>query len=95
MAVFRVRWPSSRPTYDEAGHTWHHSDNLLFDYTKLGVHKALSKLGVKMDSGMPDFCDQLSDDDILDGIAFIKSTSTERIWKFHEERTKLDKQRPD
>ncbi len=82
------------PPHDETGHTWHHSDSLLFDYTKLGGQKALSKVGVELDSGMPGFSDQLSDEDILDVLAFIKSTWPERIRKIQAERTKLDEQRP-
>lgn len=83
------------PPHDETGHTWHHSDRLLFDYTKLGGKKALSKVGVELDSGMPGFSDQLSDDEILDVIAFIKSTWPERVLEIQKERTNLDEQKPD
>lgn len=78
------------PPHDETGHTWHHPDSLLFDYTKLGGQQALSKIGVELDSGMPGFGDQLSDDDINDILAFIKSTWPERIREIQAERTKLD-----
>ncbi len=83
------------PPHDETGHTWHHTDSLLFEYTKLGGQIALAKVGVELDSGMPGFGDQLSDDDMLDVLAFIKSTWPERIRKIQEERTKLDEQNSD
>lgn len=82
------------PPHDETGHTWHHPDSLLFDYTKLGGQKALARAGVKLDSGMPGFGGQLSDDDILDILAYIKSTWPKRIQEIQEERTKLDSQDP-
>ena len=83
------------PPHDETGHTWHHPDSLLFDYTKLGGQEALAKMGVELDSGMPGFSDQLSDDEILDVIAFIKSTWPERVLEIQKERTNLDEQKPD
>ena len=78
------------PPHDETGHTWHHSDNLLFAYTKFGGQLAMSKIGVELDSGMPGFGEQLSDNDIKDILAFIKSTWSERIREIQAERTKLD-----
>ena len=59
------------PPHDATGHTWHHSDDLLFGYTKLGG-QALMLKGVK--SGMPAFGAFLNDDDICAALAYIKST---------------------
>ena len=43
------------PPHDETGHTWHHDNQLLFNYTKLGGEAALAASGVKFNSGMPGF----------------------------------------
>ncbi|WP_340110563.1 cytochrome c [Pikeienuella sp. HZG-20] len=66
------------PPHDETGHTWHHPDGTLFDYTKLGGEAALTQLGVEFQSGMPGFGDQLTDAQIWDILAYIKSTWPDR-----------------
>jgi mono/diheme cytochrome c family protein len=66
------------PPNDASGHTWHHSDQVLFDYTKLGGKQALADQGVVFDSGMPGFGEQLSDQEIRNTLAFIKSKWPER-----------------
>lgn len=66
------------PPHDETGHTWHHADALLFEYTKLGGEAALAQQGLEFASGMPSFGDQLSDAEIWNVIAYIKSTWPER-----------------
>lgn len=78
------------PPHDETGHTWHHPDSLLFDYTKLGGRELLAKQGMEFDSGMQGFGDQLNDEEIWNIIAFIKSTWPERIQKIQAERTAGD-----
>ena len=80
------------PPHDETGHTWHHSDSLLFDYTKLGGAALLAQKGVEFDSGMPGFADQLTDSEIYDVLAYIKSTWPERIQKMQAERSKAEEQ---
>lgn len=75
------------PPHDETGHTWHHSDSVLFDYTKLGGKAALARQGVDFESGMPGFGDQLSDAEIWDVIAYIKSTWPERQRAIQAERS--------
>ncbi len=63
------------PPHDETGHTWHHSNQQLFDYTRLGGAEALAQAGVEgFRSGMPSFGDQLDDDQIWDILAWIAST---------------------
>lgn len=62
------------PPHDETGHTWHHGDGVLFDYTKLGGKAALARQGIEINSGMPGFGDTLSDQQIIDVLAYIKST---------------------
>ena len=74
------------PPHDETGHTWHHGDRLLFDYTKLGGEEALAVHGIAdFESGMPGFGHVLSDDEIRDILAYIKSTWPEDIRR-HQER---------
>jgi len=68
------------PPHDETGHTWHHDDALLFDYTKLGGDAAMAARGVaNANSGMPAFADVLTDAEIRDVIAWIKSTWPEPV----------------
>jgi mono/diheme cytochrome c family protein len=67
------------PPHDRTGHTWHHDNALLFDYTKLGGRGALASRGITdFNSGMPAFGTLLSDDDIWTVLAYIKSTWPER-----------------
>lgn len=66
------------PPHDETGHTWHHSDSVLFDYTRQGGKAVLALQGIEFESGMPGFGDQLSDAQIWNIIAYIKSTWPER-----------------
>ena len=80
------------PPHDETGHTWHHPDSLLFDYTKLGGAALLAQQGVQLDSGMPGFAEQLTDAEIHDVLAYIKSTWPERIKKIQAERSKAEEQ---
>lgn len=66
------------PPHDETGHTWHHGDGVLFAYTKLGGKAALAQQGVEFNSGMPGFGGTLSDQQIWDIVAYIKSTWPDR-----------------
>lgn len=75
------------PPHDETGHTWHHTDSVLFDYTKLGGKAALAAQGVEFESGMPGFGGQLSDAEIWTILAYIKSTWPERERSAQEERS--------
>jgi len=67
------------PPHDRTGHTWHHDDELLFEYTKLGGAAALEVRGVTgFNSGMPAFNETLTDDDVWDILAYIRSTWSKR-----------------
>ena len=79
------RYPA--PPHDETGHTWHHGDVMLLDYTRRGGQAYLDDLGVVFDSGMPAFGDILSDDEIRAILAFIRSTWPEEIQAFQAART--------
>ena len=70
------RFPA--PPHDATGHTWHHDDATLYDYVALGGAGAMAKAGVDYDSGMPAYGDILSEAEIRDVLAYIKSTWPER-----------------
>jgi mono/diheme cytochrome c family protein len=78
------------PPHDETGHTWHHGDQLLFDYTKFGGAAMLAQMGVEMKSGMPAFEGQLTDDEIRAILDYIKSTWPQRIRDLQAERTAFE-----
>ena len=78
------------PPHDETGHTWHHPDSLLFTYTKLGGKETLAAQGMEFNSGMLGFGDQLSDPEIWNIIAYIKSTWPDRVRTTQAERTAAD-----
>ena len=68
------------PPHDETGHTWHHPDIQLFMITKHGT-EALVGNGYK--SNMMGFGDILSDQEILEVLAYIKSTWPRRVVATH------------
>jgi mono/diheme cytochrome c family protein len=71
---WRVRMPTGRmpaPPHDESGHTWHHSDGVLFGITKNGLMPPYGPPGYESD--MPAFAGKLSDDEIWAVLAYIKS----------------------
>lgn len=83
------RFPA--PPHDETGHTWHHGDAMLFDYTRRGGQAYLDDLGVKFDSGMPAFGDILSDAEIEAILAFIRSTWPDELRAFQAQRTAAER----
>ena len=64
------------PPHDESGHTWHHSDDVLFGITKYGLARYAPP---GYESDMPAFAGKLSDSEIRAVLAFIKSH-----WKSRE-----------
>ena len=58
------------PPHDVTGHTWHHSDQVLFEVTKYG---SASVAGAGFKSAMPVYEGVLDDGDIWAVLAFIKS----------------------
>jgi mono/diheme cytochrome c family protein len=71
------------PPHDETGHTWHHNDELLFNYTKKGG-AAMAPKGFK--SNMPGFEKFLTDKEIWAALSYIKSTWPEKIQRQQESR---------
>lgn len=69
------------PPHDKTGHTWHHSDDLLFEITKYGP-AAAAELPTYQ-SNMPAYEKILSDDEIIAVLSYIKSTwpQQEREWQ--------------
>lgn len=68
------------PPHDASGHTWHHDDAILFEYTKLGGRGALAIRGMPdFNSGMPAFEGTLTDEEIWDILGYIRSTWPERV----------------
>lgn len=87
---WQSRGPDGRfpaPPHDETGHTWHHGDAMLFDYTRRGGQAFLDDLGVEFESGMPGFGESLSDAEIEAILAYIRSTWPERMREFQAART--------
>lgn len=60
------------PPHDASGHTWEHPDFSLFQLTKRGVSTVMCM--TLNDKAMPKFEDALSDSDILNVLAYVKST---------------------
>lgn len=93
-ANWRVRKPDGSlpaPPHDDSGHTWHHPDSLLFDYTKLGGEEALRRMGITgVVSGMPAFGVTLSDQEIWDVLTYIKSSWSSDMRRFQWEMTRED-----
>jgi mono/diheme cytochrome c family protein len=74
------RFPA--PPHDASGHTWHHTDDLLFRITKYGVAKAANLKDHK--SAMPAFERQLSDQEIVAALSWIKSQWPPEIRDKHD-----------
>ena len=81
------------PPHDQTGHTWHHGDQVLFEYTKFGGRALMATQGMEFDSGMPGFADQLSDQEIWDILGYIKSTWPQRIQEVQAVRTEGETKR--
>ena len=75
---WQSRLPNGRlrpPPHDDTGHTWHHSDPVLFTITKEGLKPPIAPKGYESD--MPAFGRKLSDAEIWAVLAFIKSKWSE------------------
>ena len=70
------------PPHNEVGHTWHHDDALLFRYVQQGGMGDPDAF-----YPMPPFGDQLSDDEIIAVIAYIKTMWTDDQRMYQQERT--------
>jgi len=68
------------PPHDETGHTWHHPDQMLFEFTKYGPQRYA---GADYKSAMPAYEGKLSDEEIWNVLAFIKSQWPAEIQEKH------------
>jgi protein SCO1/2 len=59
------------PAHDQSGHTWAHSDENLFYMSRDGRFPSVS---LSTPSYMPSYADSLTDEQIIEAIAFIKAT---------------------
>ena len=71
------------PPHDETGHTWHHPDTYLFLMTKYGIEKMIGKT---YPNNMPAYEDELSDDEIIAVLSFIKSTWPITVKHQHDQK---------
>lgn len=74
------------PPHDETGHTWHHSDQLLFELTKYGMVPPNIPEGYESD--MPAYKDILSDEEIWSVLIYIKSRWPEDIANMQSKRNR-------
>lgn len=85
-----ANWQQPKPTgrmpappHNETGHTWHHSDELLFNITKYGIARLSNNPNYQTD--MPIYEDILSDDEIVAVLAYIKSTWPTEVQQRHDQ----------
>lgn len=70
------------PPHDASGHTWHHADPLLVDIVTRGTEAVV---GGGYRSDMIGFGEVLTEGEILDVLAYIKSTWPPEIVEIHNE----------
>lgn len=70
------------PPHDDTGHTWHHSDALLIAITKFGTAEAAGLSGYESD--MPAFETDLTDEQIIAVLSYIKATWPDEIRERHD-----------
>lgn len=78
------------PPHDDTGHTWHHSDAVLFNYTALGGEEVMAQMGLAFNSGMPGFAGSLSPQEIWNILTYIQSTWPDRIQEIQAVRTEAE-----
>lgn len=70
------------PPHDETGHTWHHPDALLLRIVTEGTEAVV---GGDYRSNMIGYGEILTEDEILNVLAYIKSTWPDEIREMHDE----------
>ena len=70
------------PPHDVSGHTWHHPSSYLFLMTKYGIEKMI---GEKYPNNMPAYENELTDNEIIAVLSYIKSTWPKPIQLQHDE----------
>ena len=74
------------PPHDDSGHTWHHADDILFGIVKVGVNPPYAPPGYESD--MPAFGGTLTDQQIWDVLAYVKSRWSPRALAAQTQITK-------
>ncbi|MEZ0308139.1 MAG: cytochrome c [Ramlibacter sp.] len=74
------------PPHDASGHTWHHSDEVLFNITKFGVAKSANLKDYN--TAMPVYENVLTDAEIVAVLSFIKANWPPAIRQKHDEVNK-------
>jgi len=83
---WRKPLPSGRmpaPPHDDSGHTWHHSERVLFEITRNGLVPPNAPPGYQSD--MPAFAGKLSDAEIRAVLAYISASWSIEIRKLRAE----------
>lgn len=83
---WRMRDASGRlpaPPHDASGHTWHHTDEVLFNIVKYGVAKTANLKDYE--TAMPLYEGVLSDAEIVAVLSYIKANWPEDIRRKHDE----------
>jgi cytochrome c len=70
------------PPHDVSGHTWHHPSSYLFLMTKYGIEKMI---GEEYPNNMPAYKNELTDNEIIAVLSYIKSTWPKPIQRQHDE----------
>lgn len=83
------RFPA--PPHDDSGHTWHHTDEVLFGITKHGPVPPYAPKGYETD--MPAFAGKLSDDEIRAVLAYIASNWSGEVLRLRAEMTRNARKR--
>ena len=84
QANWKTRLPNGRmpaPPHNAKGHTWHHTDEILFKLTNLGT---AAVVGGNYKSDMPAYAGTLSKDEIIAVLSYIKSTWPSPIRQRHD-----------
>jgi mono/diheme cytochrome c family protein len=83
------RFPA--PPHDDTGHTWHHTDEVLFGITKHGTAPPYAPKDYESD--MPGFAGKLSDDEIRAVLDYIASHWSGEVLKLRAEMTRNARKR--
>jgi mono/diheme cytochrome c family protein len=85
QADWQVRRADGRlpaPPHDPSGHTWHHPDRVLIDITTRGT---AAVVGRGYESDMMGYGDNLTEDEIIAVLSYIKSTWPREVIDVHND----------
>ena len=76
------------PPHDASGHTWHHTDEVLFRIVKEGMASTANLKGYQ--SAMPGYAGVLSDAEIVAVLSFIKAHWPPDLRRRHDELNAME-----